>query len=337
MNDIELISVEAIDTPAVEPNVAETIRASGEDTQQISHIRRAIEDHIAAQNEADGAIPDVPQPQLGDVVGPYELLELLGSGVSCFVYRGWDAKNQVPVALKIINWANVYDKSAAMRQMRTEAAALARVKHPRVVQFLDFGFDPRWPYLVTEFIEGRPLGELLRGGGSLPLDWSLYIISQMVDALGAVWRGGMVHRDIKPDNVLVGPTGSAKLIDFGLAKQQVLQAMSGQTGPELAGTASYLAPEQALDASVVDLRADIYALGVTFYESLTGRLPFDAPNRIQMIFHHLNTQPVSPAQINPKVPPLVADLCLWMLAKNPAERPQNDEELRQAFDAVIGG
>ena len=94
------------------------------------------------------------------------------------------------MALKILNWANVYDRAAAMKQLRTEAAALARVKHPLVVRFLDFGFDPRWPYLVTEFFEGRPLGELLRAGGALPAAWALYLMSQMVDAA----RGGLAGR-----------------------------------------------------------------------------------------------------------------------------------------------
>ena len=158
-----------------------------------------------------------------------------------------------------------------------EAAALARVKHPLVVRFLDFGFDPRWPYLVTEFFEGRPLGELLRDGGALPPEWALYLISQMADALGAVWQAGLVHRDIKPDNILVGPNGNAKLIDFGLAKADALEAARERTGPELAGTAAYLAPEQAKDASLVDHRADIYSLGVTLYEALTGRLAVRGP------------------------------------------------------------
>jgi serine/threonine-protein kinase len=318
--------------PDVEPHTADTIRGQNEDTKSIGHLRRVIADHVAQ----DGEVPtNVPPPAVGDVVGSVTLQEPLGSGASCFVFRGWDAATETPVAVKIINWANVFDRTAAMRQMRTEAAAIARVKHPRVVRFFDFGFDPRWPYLVTEYVDGRPLGDLLRGGG-LPLKWSVYIVSQMVDALGAVWKAGLVHRDIKPDNILVEANGAAKLIDFGLAKQPILQAMAPQVGPELAGTASYLAPEQAKDASVVDLRADIYALGVTFFEALTGRLPFDGRNRMQHIFHHLNTLPPSPAAFNPQVPPLVADLCLWMLVKNPAERPQDYDELRQAFDAVAG-
>jgi serine/threonine protein kinase len=256
--------------------------------------------------------------------------------VSCHVFRGWDESRSSPVALKILNWANVYDRGAAMKQLRMEAMALARVKHPLVVRFLDFGFDPRWPYLVTEFFEGRPLGELLRSGGALPPAWALYLISQMADALGAVWQAGLVHRDIKPDNILVGPNGNAKLIDFGLAKADALEAGRTRTGPELAGTAAYLAPEQAKDASVVDHRADIYSLGVTLYEAITGRLPFEGRNRVQVIFQHLNTPPVAPSERAEGVPPLLSDLCLWMLAKSPDDRPQNYAELRQALNTVIG-
>ena len=274
-------------------------------------------------------------PEPGDRIETYVLQERLGAGVSCHVFRAWDEAKSLPVAMKIVNWANVYDRPAALKQMRTEAAALARIKHPRVIRFIDFGFDPRWPYLVTEFVDGRPVGELIRSGGLLPLDWALYLVSQVVDGLGAVWRAGIVHRDIKPDNILVGPNGVAKLIDFGLAKSDVLKIAEGNTGPELAGTAAYVAPEQARDATWVDLRADVYALGVTFYELLTGRLPFEGRNRVQMIFQHLNTAPTPPAQLNPEVPGLASDLCLWMLAKNPDERPQNYEELRQGFDTVM--
>jgi serine/threonine protein kinase len=279
---------------------------------------------------------DVHTPQVGDRIGPYLLRQRLGAGVSCHVFRGWDGPHACPVALKIVNWENVYDRPAALKQMRTEAAALARVKHPRVVRFIDFGFDPRWPYLVTEFVEGRPLGDLLRTGGALPTQWATYLISQVADGLGAVWKAGLVHRDVKPDNILVGPDGAAKIIDFGLAKAPVLRA-TNQGLPELAGTAAYLAPEQAKDASVVDLRADIYSLGVTFYEALTGRLPFEGKNRVQMLFHHMNTPPTSPSKLVPEIPELVSDICLWMLAKNPDERPQSYRELREAFATVIAG
>jgi serine/threonine-protein kinase len=120
-----------------------------------------------------------------------------------------------------------------------------------------------------------------------------------------------------------------------LAKAPVLQANVKQAGPEVAGTAAYLAPEQALDAGLVDLRADIYSLGVTFYEALVGRLPFESKNRMQMIFHHINTPPTPPSELNPAVPPLVSDMCLWMLAKQADARPQNYDELRHAFDTIM--
>lgn len=308
--------------------VTATVSIKSGDTGTFSLLHREL--------PLDCMDPTPPQPESGMRVGTYTLLEKLGAGVSCHVFRGWDESRSRPAALKILNWANAYDRPAAMKQLRTEAACLARVKHSLVVRFFDYAIDPRWPYLVTEFFEGRPLGELLRDGGALPPAWSLYLMSQMVDALGAVWQAGVVHRDIKPDNILVGPNGTGKLIDFGLAKPGGQRADVDKTGPEMAGTAAYLAPEQAKDASTVDHRADIYSLGVTLYETLTGRLPFEGRNRVQVIFQHLNAAPVPPNQRNPEVPPLASDLCVWMLAKSPDDRPQNYDELRQAFDTVMG-
>lgn len=280
---------------------------------------------------ADG----VPAPAPGDRIGPYVLQKSLGRGVSCHVFRAWDGAMEVPVAVKIVNWANVHDRDAALKQMRTEAAALSRVNHPRVVRFLDFGFDSRWPYLALEFVEGRPLGELVRAGGAIPAAWALYLTGQVIEGLAAVWKAGIVHRDVKPDNILVGPTGMAKLIDFGLAKSDVLQLKDGINPSELAGTAAYLAPEQARDAGGVDLRADIYSLGATLYELLTGSPPFDGRSRMQVILQHLTAVPVPPRERNADVPESVSDLCLRMLAKNPADRPQTAAELLNSFATVV--
>jgi serine/threonine-protein kinase len=314
--------------------VSESLEANATVSMQSSDTRVL---QMAAREVPGAALdPTPPQPEPGMRVGSYMLLDKLGEGVSSHVFRAWDKDHSCPVALKIVNWANVYDRQAAMRQLRTEAASLARVKHPQVLRFIDFGYDRRWPYLVIEFFDGRPLGEMLRAGGALPAAWSLYLISQMADALGAVWQAGLVHRDVKPDNVLVGPNGNARLIDFGLAISVAQRAGREAAGPELAGTAAYLAPEQAKDAGLVDHRADVYSLGVTLYEALTGRLPFEGRNRMQVIFQHLNAPPVPPIQRAPGIPPLASDLCLWMLAKNPDDRPQNHAELRQAFDTVLG-
>jgi serine/threonine-protein kinase len=305
----------------------EIIGLSAAETQSIAHPAARETEIIEAP-----ARPVLPQP--GDRIGPYVLQDLLGSGASCHVVRGWDEIQARPVAIKVVNWGNVFDREAALKQMRTEAACLARVKHPRVLQFLDFGFDARWPYLVTEFVEGRPLGELIRSGGALPIAWTLHLMNQVVEGLGAVWKAGIVHRDLKPDNILINAAGVAKLIDFGVARCDALKATDA-TGIELAGTAAYLSPEQAKNAAAADLRSDIYSLGVLFYETLTGKLPFEGKNRMQMIFQHINTQPVSPSKIDPSVPPLAGDLCLWMLAKNPAERPQGYADLREGLNTVI--
>jgi serine/threonine-protein kinase len=272
-------------------------------------------------------------PESGTRIDSYIVQDKLGEGASCHVFRGWDPSRLETVALKLINWANVHDTPAAIAQLRVEAAALARINHPSVVRFLDFGLDARWPYLVTEYVPGAPLRDVIRAG-ALPAPWALYLASQVVDALGAVWRAGLVHRDVKPDNILIGEEGRATLIDFGLAKS--VQSRDPHSAPELAGTAGYLAPEQARDAGRVDHRADLYALGVTLYETLTGRLPFEGRTRMQVIFQHLNAAPVAPIERVPEVPQAASDLCLWMLAKNPADRPRDYEELRRAFDAVIG-
>jgi serine/threonine protein kinase len=132
------------------PDVTATVSMQAGDTRTLGFPQR----DLPAESSME---PPPGPPDLGDHVGTYLIQEKLGEGVSCHVYRGWDEARSRPVALKILNWANVYDRAAAMRQLRTEAAALSRVKHPQVVRFLDFGFDPRWPYLVTEFFEGRPL------------------------------------------------------------------------------------------------------------------------------------------------------------------------------------
>lgn len=168
-----------------------------------------------------------PDPAPGDRIDRFTLQKPLGSGVSCHVFRAWDDVNGTPVAVKIVNWSNVRDRGAALKQLRTEAAALARVSHPRVVRFIDFGHDARWPYLALEFVEGRTLGEILREGGRLPPRWAMYLLGQAIDGLDAVWKAGIIHRDVKPDNLIVGETGIAKLIDFGLAKSDALQLLDG--------------------------------------------------------------------------------------------------------------
>lgn len=253
----------------VAPDVVDTMRNGSGSTDSIGHSHRSLD-----SDQGDPALAPI-FPQSGDRIGPYLLQEPLGAGVSCFVFRGWDEDHGCPVAVKIVNWGNVYDRAAAMKQMRTEASCLARVKHPRVVRFIDFGFDPRWPYIVTEFVEGRPVGDLLRGGGALPPEWAVYLVSQVVDGLGAVWRAGLVHRDIKPDNILVAQDGTPKLLDFGVAK--LLNQGDAAPADELPRTwlltPDYASPEQ-LSGRAVSTASDVYSLGVLLHVLLTGVRPY---------------------------------------------------------------
>lgn len=275
----------------------------------------------------------VPAP--GDRVDRYVLQKSVGRGVSCYVFRAWDTAKEIPVAIKLVNWSNVRDRDAALKQLRTEAAALARIRHPRIVRFIDFGFHADWPYLVLEFVEGRTLGDIIRVGGALPVDWSLAIVSQLIDGLAAVWNAGIVHRDLKPDNVIIRPSGLATVIDFGVALSEVLQLVDGPIANEMAGTPAYIAPEQARSAATVDWRADLYALGATAFELLTGRPPYEGRSKMQLILQHLNEPVPSPRALQPDIPDRVADFCMWLLAKNPDDRPRTVAELRTGFDTVV--
>jgi serine/threonine protein kinase len=276
-----------------------------------------------------------PVPGPGDRLERYVLQKSLGRGVSCFVFRAWDTEKEIPVAIKLVNWSNVRDREAALKQLRTEAAALARVRHPRVVRFIDFGFHAEWPYLVLEYVEGRTLGELLREGGALPIRWSLAVLGQLIEGLAAVWKAGIVHRDVKPDNVIVGPGGLVKLIDFGVALSEALQIADGANANEMAGTPAYLAPEQARNASAADWRADVYSLGALYFELLTGRPPFDGRSKMQLILQHLNEPAPTPRAVRPELPELVADLCRWMLAKSPDDRPRSLDELHMGYETAV--
>jgi serine/threonine protein kinase len=319
--------------PATSAEVTGTVSAQSGDTRTLPLVQR-IASASALVTPAPAGLVLPPEP--GTRVGTYVLQKKLGEGVSCHVFRGWDEALRCPVAVKIINWANVYDRPAAMKQLRTEAAALSRVSHPAVVKFLDFGFDPRWPYLVTELFDGQPLGELLRDGGALPAKWAMYLMAQMVDALGAVWRAGLVHRDIKPDNIMVGAAGAGKLIDFGLAKAEAIQAAQPPAAPEMAGTAAYLAPEQAGDPGAADFRADIYSLGATLYHALTGRLPFEGRSALEMIAKHSTTPPVPPRRYVRDLSGECSDLVMRMLAKMPEQRFASYDELRAALARAVG-
>ena len=224
----------------------------------------------------------IPISELAAVFPQLEILELLGEGGMGAVYRARQRKLERLVALKILSRELSADPAFAQRFLR-EAQALARLQHPNIVSLYDFGEAVGTYFLVMEYAEGLNLRQILLRGDLKPRE-ALAIVPQICDGLQYAHEAGVIHRDIKPENVLVDRNGRVKIADFGLAK------ILGQTGPsvtltgtgQVMGTPQYMAPEQLSNARDVDHRADIYSLGVVFYELLTGNLPrgrFDLPSR----------------------------------------------------------
>src|SRR5580704_5126492 len=246
-----------------------------------------------------------PTTQVGAMLeGRYELRGLIGRGGMARVYLAEDTTTKRPVAVKILNRDVAADRVARERFLR-EIEVAASIGHPNIVEVLDAGERRDGsPFIVLEFLHGESLGELLRRDGVVEEAFAVPMMARAASALAAAHRAGIIHRDVKPDNlVLVGERGapySLKVVDFGMAKLQEASKLS-QTGMTL-GTLSYIAPEQAL-GDPVDARTDVYGLGVVMYRAVTGRLPFDVPDDALLVAHHLFVPPVRPTLIKPGLDP----------------------------------
>ncbi|MFD7642380.1 protein kinase [Kitasatospora sp. NPDC059795] len=251
--------------------------------------------------------------------GRYELGEILGVGGMATVYRAVDHQLGRPVAVKVLNGGLADDPRFAERFAR-EARMAALLVHPRIVTVFDSGIDQGSPYLVMELVHGDTLGRLIADHGTLPVERAVGIAAAVLDALAAAHAQGLVHRDIKPGNIMITHDGGVKVVDFGIARagsssgQQLTQTAS------VIGTAAYLSPEQAT-AGAVDARADLYAVGCVLVEMLTGAPPFTADTPVAIAFKHVTEYPVSPAALRPDVPPALDAAILRLLAKHPDQRP----------------
>ncbi|BAJ29335.1 MULTISPECIES: protein kinase [Kitasatospora] len=251
--------------------------------------------------------------------GRYELGEILGVGGMATVYRGLDHQLGRPVAVKVLNGGLADDPRFAERFAR-EARSAALLSHPRIVTVFDSGVDQGSPYLVMELVHGATLGLVLAEQGALPVERAVGIAAAVLDALAAAHAQGLVHRDIKPGNVMITQDGGVKVVDFGIARAG---SSSGQQLTQTAtvlGTAAYLSPEQAT-AAPVDGRADLYAVGCVLYEMLAGAPPFTADTPVAVTFKHVTEYPVAVSAHRPDVPPALDAAILRLLAKHPAERP----------------
>jgi serine/threonine protein kinase len=274
---------------------------------------------------------------IGDTLGRYLLIDLIGRGAHCTVYRALHQTLNLPVALKVLQLDAGEANRRAYEQLKFEARLLAQLPHPNIVRVYDFEDDPALPYVVLECVEGPSLCDLIQQSGRLALDRAGEIIGQVVDALGALWKLGAVHRDVKPGNILLARDGGAKLADFGQAVLVEEQEIAGDAespsaaADAISGTAAYLAPEQFLTPSSVDHRSDIYALGATLYHAITGQLPFPGRSRVEVLLKRTREQPPPPHLVVPGMPAEVSEVVLTMMARHADDRYQCLEEVRDAL------
>ncbi|MGW2636377.1 protein kinase domain-containing protein [Streptomyces sp. NPDC001348] len=266
--------------------------------------------------------------------GRYQLRDLLGEGGMASVHLAYDAVLDRQVAIKTLH-TELGREQAFRERFRREAQAVAKLTHTNIVSVFDTGEDSldgtATPYIVMEYVEGRPLGSVLeediRQHGAMPADKALKVTADVLAALEISHESGLVHRDIKPGNVMITKRGVVKVMDFGIARamQSGVTSMT-QTGM-VVGTPQYLSPEQALGRGV-DARSDLYSVGIMLFQLVTGRLPFNADSPLAIAYAHVQEEPVVPSSINRSLPPAVDALVARALKKNPNERFPTAESMR---------
>jgi serine/threonine-protein kinase len=264
--------------------------------------------------------------------GRYEVLEEIGNGATAITYRGRDQRLDRYVAIKIMRQDHDLDTSFVQRFER-EARTAASVAHGNVVDVYDVGQEDGNLYIVMQYVDGEDLKHLIVREGALPVRRAREITRQVLAGLGAIHAAGIVHRDIKPQNVLIGRDGIARVTDFGIA--QVAMDIGLTTAGTTVGTAAYMAPEQAQGGKLTEA-TDLYAVGVMLYEMLTGQMPFEAATPMAMMLAHIQQQPVPPSQRlgGEAIPPDLDGIVLQAMAKNPANRFRTASAMSRALDGV---
>ena len=267
------------------------------------------------------------------LAGRYELSDLIGRGGMAQVYRATDTTLGRTVAVKVLSAQFAADPSFVER-FRREAQAAARLNNPNVVNVYDSGTEGSTHYIVMEYVEGRTLAEVLAQDGRLLPERATEIAGSVCQALAFAHAAGIVHRDVKPGNIMVTNAGQVKLMDFGIARADT-QETAAQTAAVL-GTAAYLSPEQAQGAPM-DTRTDIYSLGVVLYEMLAGRPPFTGDTAVAVAMQHVNDQPVPPSQLVNGITPDLDAVVMRALSKNPDNRYADVQAFEQDLDRVRAG
>jgi eukaryotic-like serine/threonine-protein kinase len=262
----------------------------------------------------------------------YEVEELVGAGGMSSVYRAHDKLLDRKVALKVMH-QHYGDDPEYVERFRREARSVASLSHPNVVTVIDRGEHEGRQFIVFEYVEGENLKQLIQRRGPAPVVTALELAKQIAQALSFAHQQGLVHRDVKPQNVLLNGAGSAKVTDFGIARSLDVKHGVTQTGTVL-GTSDYIAPEQA-QGQTVDEQTDIYSLGVVIYELLTGEVPFPGESFVAVAMRHINEPPPPLRDKRPDVPPRVEAAVQKAMAKNPRDRFASMAELCAELDACL--
>jgi len=266
---------------------------------------------------------------IGTTIAGYRIIEKLGEGGMGVVYKAVDTTLDRVVAIKALS-AELAKNPELEQRFRAEARAQASLNHVNLATLYAFLVEGGTAWMVMEFIEGESFASMIQRRGPIPSQASLPLFRQALLGLGYAHRMGIVHRDIKPGNIMLNHQGIVKVMDFGIAKVMGGRSMT-RTGTQM-GTAWYMAPEQVMNKGV-DIRSDIYALGVTLYEMLSGRVPFESDSDYEVMTDHVNTPPPPPTQFYPYIPAGAVNAVLKALAKNPNDRFQTTEEFGAALES----
>lgn len=261
--------------------------------------------------------------------GRYEIKELIGIGGMAEVYKGIDVMDHKEVAIKILK-KEYAENEDFLRRFRNESKAIAVLSHPNIVKIYDVGFSQKIQYIVMEYIDGITLKDYIEEEKVLTWKDTVHFVIQILRALQHAHDKGIVHRDIKPQNIMMFTDGTIKVMDFGIAK---FACEEGKTATDQAiGSVHYISPEQA-SGDVTDAKSDIYSVGAMMYEMLTGNKPFDSDNPVAIAVMHMQDIPERPRALNPNIPDGLEEIVLRAMEKNPADRYQSTAEMISDIDA----
>ncbi|HIR01890.1 MAG TPA: serine/threonine protein kinase, partial [Candidatus Aveggerthella stercoripullorum] len=262
----------------------------------------------------------------------YKITERIGIGGMAEVYRAQDTVLGRMVAVKVMLPQYAADPAFTQR-FRQEAASAANLQSPYIVNVYDWGQDSGTYYIVMEYVRGSDLKTAIKERGAINQRKVAEIGSQVCQALSVAHNLDIIHRDIKPQNIMIQPDGNVKVMDFGIARAK--NSVKTQTSSVL-GTAHYVSPEQA-QGKELTYASDIYSLGIVLYEAATGKLPFDGPDAVSVAMKQVQEQPVPPSQVNPAIDAALEDIIMKALDKNPASRFATARDMKNALNDYLSG